>query len=325
MGNPKTKKASGALEEIGGYKVLPVHFDGSETAHYIYFRHHKAIKEDILLPSNRTIYMFNLPADATERDIRRLLHGVARVSRVVFHSVVGQDIIKSTAVEARLTSELATAVAEAAEAKDKKPRKKHTKQQQNDDENGAKPVPRTHLLTAGASAHVVLLEEEELSSVLNMKVEGRKEWPARDPEDTSSPLEYRGMSRYIYEYRAARPPTEMLKKEVDLYMAKFEEAQYERERLLSQQQNVPDDDGFITVIRHGRKNKNTDGTATVTAATLESARAAGQKKKQVAFGNMYRFQMRERKKDQLMELRRKFEEDKEKIARMRQSRHFRPY
>ncbi|KAJ1956701.1 hypothetical protein GGI12_005239, partial [Dipsacomyces acuminosporus] len=323
MAAPKTQKKGGsssrskALEEIGGYKVLPVHFEDSDAVHYVYFRHHKAGKEDVLLPANRTIYMFNLPVDTTERDIRRLFQGVARVARVLFHDVVGQDIIKTTALEAKMASELADALAEAQETKDKKLHKRHIKQgAESDNSDEVEPAPRTRLLVSGASAHVVLLEEEELDSVLSMKIDGQKDWPSRDTEDSVSPLEYRGISRYMYEYRAARPPAEMLKKEVDSYMAKFEEAQYERERLLAQQANVPDEDGFITVVRRGRKNKSTDGTATVTAASAASAREAGQKKKEAAFGNMYRFQMRERKRDQLLELRKKFEEDKEKIARM---------
>ncbi|KAJ1956901.1 hypothetical protein EC988_001107 [Linderina pennispora] len=300
MKTSKSKKSSGQLEEIGGYKVLPVHFADSDAPHFVYFKAHKPKKEDVLLPANRTLFMFNLPADATELSIRRLLKGTARVVQVLFHDVIGRDVIKTSALEARLTASLAS------DSKDE----------------DTKPVMRTQLLGSGASAHVVVLEEQELANVLNMK-SARREWPSGDP--ASDPLAYHGLSRYIYEYRAARPPIEMLKQDVDGYMAKFEEAQYERERLLAQQRNVPDADGFITVIRSGRKSTNTDGTITVTAATANGIKSAEAKKKDVQFGNMYRFQMRERKRDQLAELRKKFDEDKEKIARMRQNRHFRPY
>ncbi|KAJ2799798.1 hypothetical protein H4S07_005341 [Coemansia furcata] len=109
-------------------------------------------------------------------------------------------------------------------------------------------------------------------------------------------------------------------------MARFEEAQYERERMLEQQQNVADADGFITVVRRARGGKNTDGTASVTAMSTDEAREAGATRKEpTTYSNLYRFQARERKRDQLVDLRRKFEEDKEKIARMRQTRQFRPY
>ncbi|KAJ2401645.1 hypothetical protein GGI23_001263 [Coemansia sp. RSA 2559] len=333
----KKRKSSSGLEEISGYKVLPVRFgsnveeenteDGS--LHYLYFKQHNGGKGgDVLTPMSRTLYMYNLPADTTERDIRRLFQGVARIARVIFHDVVGQDAIKANAVNGKMTSELATAMAGAADAQTKGQKKKKQQQQQqkgDEDEDEIKPVPRTHLLRSGASAHIVLLEDEEMAKVLTMKAGTVWEWPSRDADGVKNPLEYCGISRYIYEHRAAQPPTDVLKAEVDSYMAKFEEAQYERERMLTQEQNVPDADGFVTVIRRGRNTRNNDGSAFVTAASVDEAREAGRKKKDVAFGNMYRFQMRERKNDQLLELRKKFEEDKEKIARMRQSRLFRPY
>ncbi|KAJ2454118.1 hypothetical protein EV183_001720 [Coemansia sp. RSA 2336] len=312
----KSKKRSGGLDEIAGYKVLPVRFDSEGALHYLYFRQHSSTKEDILLPSDRTIFMTNLPADTTERDIRRLLQGVARISRVVFHGVVGQDAIKKNAANAKMMTELAKAMSDPMP----KPAKKGSANQAED----LAPVPRTQLLESGASAHIVLLEVGELANVLSIKAGAITMWPQRDAE-SANPVDYRGLSRYLYEYRASRPPVELLKTEVDSYMENFEAAQYERDRMLSQQQNVPDEDGFITVVRRGRHTKNTDGSVSVTAASADDARAAGSKKKEVLIGNMYRFQMRERKNNQLQELRKKFEQDKEKIARMRQARQFRPY
>ncbi|KAJ2775922.1 hypothetical protein IWQ57_000079 [Coemansia nantahalensis] len=328
MGAKKTKGSRGGLEEIGGYRVLPVRMGDDEDSaiHHLYFRQHSSTRDAMLLPEDRTLFLANLPVDATERDIRRLFRGVARVARVVFNGVAGQDVVKSAAAAAKMTAELATAMASAAAAAQKgKASKKKGAKDAGDDSEPVTAVPRAQLLVSGSSAHVVLLETEELAKVLDMKAGTIAAWPARDSDDASSPLEYRGLARYIYEHRAARPPMDLLKAEVDSFMAKFEESQYERERMLTQQHNVPDADGFVTVVRRGRNTKNSDGAGSVTAASVEDARAAGAKKKEVVFGNMYRFQVRERKNNQLVELRKKFEEDKERIARMRQSRQFRPY
>ncbi|KAJ1667388.1 hypothetical protein IW140_000899 [Coemansia sp. RSA 1813] len=329
----KKSKSSSGLEEISGYKILPVRFgstteeenDGSGSVHYLYFKQHNGGKSgDVLTPTTRTLYMYNLPADTTERDIRRLFQGVARIARVMFHGVVGQDAIKSNAMSGKMMSELASAMAGVTDGQTKNQKKNKKQRKDGDSEEEIKPVPRTQLLRSGASAHIVLLEDEEMAKVMSMKAETVREWLARDAEGIQNPLEYRGLSRYIYEHRAAQPPIALLKTEVDSYMAKFEEAQYERDRMLTQQQNVPDADGFVTVMRRGRNTRNNDGSVFVTAASVEEAREAG-RKKVTTFGNMYRFQMRERKNDQLLELRKKFEEDKEKITRMRQSRLFRPY
>jgi ribosomal RNA-processing protein 7 len=55
----------------------------------------------------------------------------------------------------------------------------------------------------------------------------------------------------------------------------------------------------------------------------EDAVLVKQKEKEVK--DFYRFQIRQKKVGELVELRRKFEEDKKKIAAAREGRKFRPY
>jgi len=63
-----------------------------------------------------------------------------------------------------------------------------------------------------------------------------------------------------------------------------------------------------------------------TATTAASAkRAAAAKKKKNELLDFYRFQMRQSKREDIAELRRKFEEDKAKIEKMKALRKFRPY
>ncbi|KAJ2492400.1 hypothetical protein IWW37_001447 [Coemansia sp. RSA 2050] len=304
MVGKRTKKTNSELDELSGYKVLPVQISGGTGTHYLYFKQHTSKRDDPLLPSSRTLYISNIPADATERDLRRLFQGVARVARVVFHSSVGQDAVKAAAATARATSEMSNTSGKGAKGKSKATAEVAKAQQ-------AAP-----LLSSGGSAHVVLLEDVELGAVLGMKA-GAREWAIESSH---------GLARHMLDYGAARPAADDVRADVDAFMARFEEAQYERERMLEQQQNVADADGFIPVVRRARGGKNTDGTASVTAMSTDEAREAGAARKEpTTFANLYRFQARERKRDQLADLRRKFEEDKEKIARMRQARQFRPY
>lgn len=53
-------------------------------------------------------------------------------------------------------------------------------------------------------------------------------------------------------------------------------------------------------------------------------RARGQKKAK-ELKNFYRFQMREERQSKLAELRKKFEEDKQRVARMKANRSFKPF
>jgi ribosomal RNA-processing protein 7 len=48
-------------------------------------------------------------------------------------------------------------------------------------------------------------------------------------------------------------------------------------------------------------------------------------KKQVELKNFYRFQQREQKKSKLMELKQKFEADRQKIAELKANRKFKPF
>ena len=85
-----------------------------------------------------------------------------------------------------------------------------------------------------------------------------------------------------------------------------------RVRLLAQQRQEPDEDGFITVTRGGR----------IGPARQEEAqeKLEKQKQKQKGLEDFYRFQTREKRKEKAGELIKKFEEDKQKVRKMREQR-----
>ena len=95
-------------------------------------------------------------------------------------------------------------------------------------------------------------------------------------------------------------------------MTAFANKEASKARSLARQRQVADADGFITVTRGGRTNP----------ARQEAAQeqAEKQKEKQRGLDDFYRFQSREKRKQKAGELLRKFEEDKEKIRKMRDRR-----
>ena len=74
---------------------------------------------------------------------------------------------------------------------------------------------------------------------------------------------------------------------------------------------MPDEDGFVTVTRGSRG-----------AARLEETKELVEKHKEKSKGleDFYRFQMREKRKEEHAEMLKKFEEDKRKVEEMRQRR-----
>lgn len=82
--------------------------------------------------------------------------------------------------------------------------------------------------------------------------------------------------------------------------------------LLTRKRHEPDEDGFVTVTRGGR-----NGPARQEVAQTQ---AENHKARRKGLEDFYRFQTREKRKAQAGELRRKFEEDRETVRKMRENR-----
>ncbi|KAJ3268401.1 Ribosomal RNA-processing protein 7 [Terramyces sp. JEL0728] len=160
------------------------------------------------------------------------------------------------------------------------------------------------IMKSGSNCHVVFKDKESIDMILEIET---LQWP-----DIPS-------TKYIIE----KPDVTALKEKVDEAMLLFEDLErIEKQRKLDSR-NVTDEDGFVLVTRQGRKN-NIDGKGG-SQATITKQEAEKLKPKNHALQDFYRFQMRERKRNELAELRRKFELDKEKIEKMKQEARFKPY
>lgn len=124
-------------------------------------------------------------------------------------------------------------------------------------------------------------------------------------------------------YNNSHPPIETLQQEADAAMMQFDKQNQLKLDEMQSKTNVVDEDGWVTVTRVGRRKTNTDGKVTVTAARKEDIARLKPKDKTVP--NFYRFQQQEKKLDKLEELRRKFEDDKKRIAALKSTRKFKPY
>uniref|UniRef100_A0A7S2S2W7 Ribosomal RNA-processing protein 7 C-terminal domain-containing protein n=1 Tax=Mucochytrium quahogii TaxID=96639 RepID=A0A7S2S2W7_9STRA len=118
----------------------------------------------------------------------------------------------------------------------------------------------------------------------------------------------------LEEYQAERPGLDVLKQETEEYMKKFHE--FEEEERRREMEKQADDDGF-TVVKYRKSSRGVGPEG--------DANEPPRKKKKKELKNFYRFQMREEKRDKLLELRKKFEEDKLHIQRLKDSRKFKPF
>ncbi|XP_056379746.1 ribosomal RNA-processing protein 7 homolog A [Hyla sarda] len=130
-----------------------------------------------------------------------------------------------------------------------------------------------------------------------------------------------GIHKWIEDYENSFTDVAALQAEIDQYMQEYDAKQAKKEDKAKEEEGVPDEEGWITVTRKGRR----PGTARTEAINLRLTQKEKRKRAQKELLNFYAWQHRNKKKEHLAELRQKFEEDKQKIALMRAQRRFRPY
>uniref|UniRef100_A0A1B6FFG9 RRM domain-containing protein n=1 Tax=Cuerna arida TaxID=1464854 RepID=A0A1B6FFG9_9HEMI len=127
-----------------------------------------------------------------------------------------------------------------------------------------------------------------------------------------------GTRKWSKEYNERIPKVSELQAEVDSYMELYDKREAAKREAENQE---VDDDGWVTVTKRGR-NPGFARKESVEKRILGKERKKRAKKELL---NFYRFQIKESKMNQLMELREKFEEDKKKIALLKQTRKFKPF
>lgn len=173
-----TKENSKQLEDFQGFKVLPVIMDENDKSirHYFYMRKHESkslVDEDI---KDRTLFLLNLPADTTDRHIKKLFkgHGIDQITYSDSGSSVSEDYWK-IAEKHRLEQE---------KLKTNKSKKNKKKQEEEEEEKPMRELRR--LFTSGSSAHIVFSTEDDLTQVLEMR-RVEKKW-AKEDESAEQPL-----------------------------------------------------------------------------------------------------------------------------------------
>ncbi|KAG8722832.1 Ribosomal RNA-processing protein 7 [Ceratobasidium sp. 394] len=316
------------LSTLGGFTVLPLQLQGP-AQHFLYIRQNqsgtKNTNETRTKPDGRTLFLVNVPSDATARDLISLFKPAGTVERVIFPNKT-------------LAGSLEDGVDDENEAED------------DNDEPGVKskskiaPPPKAVPLIdvslrraerSGRTAHIVFLDESSLGRALSLPSSSKTAlaWP---PPDTSA--EPRGLSLYLKRHKSSRPALDVVSSHVDTYMQRFDYDQNAKRAAATQyKKGVPivDEDGFELVTRGGAYGKTVGGGVGVASKQFELAvkrgdLSAGKRKKKGRdkskdLEGLYSHEQREKKRKAFMELRERFEADKMKVAKLKSTRRFKPY
>lgn len=154
-----------------------------------------------------------------------------------------------------------------------------------------------------------------LSSVKKMK--GSLTW---DLENLSGET---GLKKYTQiPYLVDRKVAE---KEVAKALIDFQNREKKAVEEVQNMREIVDEDGFTLVVGSQKKTKSEILGSMKKLSDLEKDDAHIKKKKKKEKKDFYRFQIRERKKQEMNQLLSKFKEDQERVKQMREKRRFRPY
>jgi len=141
-----------------------------------------------------------------------------------------------------------------------------------------------------------------------------------------------GLQKMMKDYNDSIFDPQEVQKEIDEYMAEYDRQKGQLKKQAIQAQE-PDEDGWIKVTRHGKtKNKvhqvdnyNPNKVNLTKKQKLRGdARRKKMKKMKKEDSKFYKFTVRDEKMSRISSLQKKFEEDKKRLATIKQDRKFKP-
>ncbi|KAF7883520.1 uncharacterized protein EAF02_005440 [Botrytis sinoallii] len=296
------------------YTVLPIAIPSTPaypvaTTHHIYLRQHAP-----KIPSendSRSLFATNLPIDSTDIHIRSIfasLIGVGRVEDVRFDGEK-EEVVAQKQIENASQS------------------KKRKRGGEVEIDTSLPQGWDRQLRIKGRTAVVLLVDEKSVESVLKA---ARK--TCKSGKESKYPIwgagaegkvPALGSARYAMRQELRFPDKSAVQRSVDAFMTKFNSKEEERERERKRLRNVPDEDGFVTVVRGGRTGPARNEAAE--EKRREMAEKEEKRRKELEDAGFYRWQGREKRKKEVGELVKRFEEDRKRVEGMREKRgRFRP-
>ena len=168
------------------------------------------------------------------------------------------------------------------------------------------------------SAHIVFEKQQGLRNTMS-KMDLSKEYVASTDEN---PI-VTGVKKWAIEYNEKWNKMEKIEANVADFMKIYDEKVAE-EKEVSEKMEEPDEDGWVTISRV-EKSKPVKTVKEGVELRGGKGKKNRRKKKKLELKHFYSHQISEEKKDKIQELRKKFEEDKLKIAKMKSERKFKPF
>lgn len=264
---------------LSGFTVIPIAYPSS--THFIYARAHatsksKRSKTNHAFPEGRTLFLVNIPPDATERELKLLFNHCGKAERVVFDlnstDALTEDVSDSDEEMAEADTEAVASEPPNTETRPRKKRKLHTAEPTPPE---VIPLPSSSLRTLrkmGSCAHLIFVDSSSLSKALSPPT-APIPWPSSD--------EPRGLSHYMAKYDNERPPLDAVRAHADSFMERFEFdlAKSKQEAKYKKGEAIVDEDGFTLVTRGGAYGQTLGGGVGVASRKFMLTGKTGSRRK----------------------------------------------
>ncbi|KAK0261552.1 hypothetical protein B0A54_06418 [Friedmanniomyces endolithicus] len=303
-------------QTINTFTILPLHSPPlpsfpRKTTHYLYLRPNAP-----KLPSETTpreLFLVNVPVDATEIHLRALFAeqlGGARVESVGFEGgrrrgrgITGPVVANTATGRGKKRKRAVGGSEEVAGV-------------EGSEVGGLPEVCEREVRGSGGTAVVTFVDrasaEMAVREARRAARSGRRVVWGRDVDGKVPGL---GLAGLRADHALRYPNPAVLQHSVDDFMAAFSAQEAVRAKELARVRSVPDADGFVTVTR---------GARMLPAAREEDAEkkeeGARKREKKKVGEDFYRFQVREKRKEEQLGLVRGFEEDQRRVEEMRRRR-----
>jgi len=311
--------------QVADFVALPVVLQSKDSAkdtrHYIYVKAYEPKIPDE--ESSRALFVVNIPVTATEAQLRHLFTTQLAAGHIQHVHFADQDGIKSGSSSLLIATTKSTSV-ESSTSTTLGKRKRHA--QPSSGEIAEKlegyrlpsTIP-TAFHTTGSTAILIFLDRPSRDLTLRACRKAAKSktsliWSHNLEAAKLPPL---GLARYEAQRQLTFPQRADLLKLVDEYMTTYSELEAARARESAKKRAEPDEDGFVTVTRGSRGAIKADEAEAIKERMEEKKR---KNRSGTGLEDFYRFQMRERRKDEQGKLLRQFEDERRRVDEMRKGR-----
>jgi len=305
--------------EVKDYVALPVILQstasGKDVKHYIYIKASEPDVPDQDTP--RSLFLVNIPVTTTDAQLRHLFATQLSAGHVEHVHFAAQDGALSTSSSALIATTKPT-VKEPPTTLGKRKRPAQTTPAEIETKLSSYKLPSTYPSTfhvAGSTAIAVFLDRTSRDQSLRACRKAAKSsksliWSAGLAADKFPSL---GARRYEAQSKLTFPPRADLLALANDFMTTYSDLEAARARASAKRRAEPDEDGFITVTRGSKGVVKSDEAEAIKAKAKE-------KQDKTGLQNFYRWQMREKRREEQGALLRQFDEEKRRVTEMRQRR-----